>query len=347
MNRTLLRAGITLVLFFLALFMMEHFPFFTMAIFAAVLTYAGARSFLRRARQAKWVSKWTLMRSIRGVRKTFLASPEALAMYAACFCVASFAVCTLMVTQSQLVTAVFIPICGGLLCIATFLDWYARLNFVLSIPRIRQLAKVLVTFLAAATVFFSTILAKEITHEVAQADPSAMPEFVRLLATLIYPFALSAVLSATLSIVMLLQYVGLIFMLLGSTFANQMGNFLVSTLAKPIKSFGYRILNGRRPPQHRSVLDEFVDGTQHFFRPIGTGAIAALVLTAGLGVKSLMSNVPNHYMQMFLVMTEYRSPHLCENVPSTKHVAYLQDGYVSVATPLVQGYLFSIEKCHR
>lgn len=341
--RTLLIVGLVIV----AWCAIRYVPTLAAFVLMLIMSYAGVRSVVRRARKARWLSRWDVVRFVRGMRKSFAASPVALTLYAACFGMASIAASVLMWTQSPLVFTLFGVAVGVLLCVATFIDWYARLRYVLSITVIRQSAKLAVAFLAATTVFLSTVIAKQLTHSIAQADPASMPEFVRLVSAFVFPFALSAVLSATLSFVMIAQYV----VLLAGMFVTLPIKYAIAGFSPPMRSqlvgIGYRVLYGRRPSNNRPWWDQLVDGVQHFLRPVGTGAIAGLVIFLGLGVVDLAGHVPEKYLQALLIKTEYRSPHLCENVLTSAHVAYLQDGYVSVATPQSEGHKFSIEKCHK
>ena len=169
--RTLLIIGLVIVVWGA----IRYVP--TLAVFAlmALMSYAGVRSVVRRAREARWLSRWDVVRFVRGMRKSFVASPVALTLYAACFGMASIAASVLMWTQSPLVFAMFGVAVGVVLCVATFIDWYARLRYVLSITVIRQSAKLVVAFLASTTVFLSTVIAKQLTHSIAQADPASMP----------------------------------------------------------------------------------------------------------------------------------------------------------------------------
>jgi hypothetical protein len=311
------------------------------------MSYVGVRRVVCQARRARWLSRWDVVRFVRGMRKSFAASPVALTLYAVCFVMASIAASVLMWTQSPLVFALLGVAAGVVLCVATFIDWYARLRYVFSFTVFRQLANLGIAFLAATTVFLSTVIAKQLTHSIAQADPAAMPEFVRLISALVFPFAISAVLSATLSFVMITQYT----VLLALIFFTMPIKYTVACFSPPMRTrlvgIGYRVLYGKRPPNNRPWWDQLVDGGQHVLRPIGTGAIAGIVMFPGLVVVDLAGHIPEKYLQALLVKTEYRSPHLCENVLASAHVAYLQDGYVSVATPKPEGHKFSVEKCHK
>lgn len=315
--------------------------------FMTLLTYGGALGVVRRLQDVRWLSRWRLVRFSRGIRKSFVASPVSLALYAICFFLAALTGSTLVLTQSPLVITLYGVSIGIVLSAATFLDWYARLKYVLSISIAKQVVKWIVAFLATITVFLSTVIAKQLTHSIAQADPASMPEFVRLVSAFVFPFALSAVISASLTALMVAQYLVLF---VGLSLAMPL-KVAVSSFSPSIRKhwgeIGYRVLNGKRPLNSRPRWGQLINGVQHFFRPVGTGAIAALVSLLGIYSVNLAGHIPKKYMQALLVMTEYRAPHLCENVLDSKYVAYLQDGYVSVATPLAEGYKFSVEKCHK
>jgi hypothetical protein len=346
-KQVITRVVIVIALLSIAGIAIQYTPMLVAFALTAFFSFAGIRSFLRRAQSARLASKWQLMRFVRQIRRSFGASPAALALYAACFGTAGIAMSLLILTKSPSVFAVFASIVGVLLCIATFLDWYVRLKYILSIEIVRQSAKLVVVFLATTTAFFSTVLAKQLTHSLAQADPSSMPEFVRLVSAFVFPFALSAVLSVALTLVMIAQYAALLVGLLVTTPVKYMVASTLPSMRARLDGILYRILNGKKPPKHRPWGESLVDGVQHFLRPIGTGAIAGLVIILGLAVAGLAGHIPGKYLQALLVKTEYRSPHLCENVPPFGQIAYLQDGYVSVATPQDEGYIFSVTKCHK
>ena len=253
---------------------------------------------------------------------------------------------TLVLTQSPVVFTLFGVAIGVVLSVATICDWYARLKYVLSISALRQFVKLVVAFLATATVFLSAVIAKQLTHSITLADPASMPEFVRLVSTFVFPFAFSAVLSVALSVLMISQYLVL---LVGMIIAipTRYSLAIFSPRRGNLNGIGYRILNGRRPLKSRPCWDRIVDGVQHFLRPVGTGAVAALVLLLGNAVINLTGLIPDKYVQTLLVKTEYRNPHLCENVMMSAHIVYLPGGYVSVATRNLDGYKFSVEKCHK
>lgn len=88
-------------------------------------------------------------------------------------------------------------------------------------------------------------------------------------------------------------------------------------------------------------------GYQFMLRPIGTRAIAVLVILAGQAAFQLSTYLPLPYLQRALVLTEYHSPHQCENVADTASIAFQAGGYVSVAVRDGEGYSFTTTRCHK
>ena len=297
MKRFILRAVVVAGLLFVVWGAIRYTPMLAILVLMALLSCAGVCSVLRRARSARWPSKWDVVRFMRGMRRSFAASPVALTLYAACFGLVAIAASVFMLTQSAFVIALFGFAVGVVLCFATFTDWHARLKYVLSISVVRQSAKLMVAFLAATTLFLSTVIAKQLTHSIAQADPASMPEFVRLISAFVFPFALSAVLSATLSFVMITQYMAL----LAGMFVTLPIKYTIACFSQPMRTrlvgIGYRVLYGRRPSNNRPWWDQLVDGVQHFLRPVGTGAIAGLAIFLGLVVVDLAGHIPGKYLQ--------------------------------------------------
>ena len=174
-----------------------------------------------------------------------------------------------------------------------------------------------------------------------------MPEFVRLASAFIFPFALSVVLSTTLTVLMIAQYVILLIGVLVTIPTQNVAMFFSQPKQNQSKGLFHKLLYGKKRSKNQPWWGRLVDGVQHFLRPVGTGGVAIVVIFVAVSVLNLAGHIPKMYLQKLLVMTEYRNPHLCENIAPLIHVVYLQNGYVSVATPAVDGYKFSVEKCHK
>jgi hypothetical protein len=336
------------VLFLLALVALAKFsPELVLVLIGLLFLYAGIVVAFRQARSVRWFSKWGWIRRVRKIRRAFTAPPLALALYAVCFTLAGLACIALVLTKSPIVFSVINAFCGFTLCLATLVDWHQRLKHMLSTGWVKRLAKLGLVFLATATVFLSLILAKQVTSSIAQVDPAAMPEFVRFLSTLLYPFALAIVVSLTLSIIMLVQY---LFLMIGMLFripATYLAGLFSFKTRKKLEVLSYRIFYGKRPPIDRTFWDRLMNGSQHIFRPLGTGVIAVAIAFLGQFIIGLAAQVPDRAFKSVLVAVEYRRDHSCDNVSKTSPVAYLQDGYVSVATASLDGVRFSVQKCMR
>ncbi len=341
--------GLTIVvLFLLALVALAKFsPELVVVLIGVLFLYAGSVVAFRQGKSVRWFSKWVWIRRARKIRRAFIAPPLALALYAVCFALAGLACIALALTKSPIVFSGINALCGFTLCLATLVDWHQRLKHMLLTGWVKWLAKAGFAFLATATIFVSTILAKQATSSLAQVDPAAMPEFVRLLSTLLYPFALAIVVSLTLSTIMLVQYLFLMISILFRIPASYLAGLFSSQTRKKLQILSYRIFYGKRPPIDRTFWDRLMDGSQHVFRPLGTGVIAVAVAFMSHLIIGLADQVPDRVFKSLLVAVEYRREHSCDNILKTSHVAYLQDGYVSVATSSVDGVKFSVQKCMR
>lgn len=143
------------------------------------------------------------------------------------------------------------------------------------------------------------------------------------------------------------QYMFLLFGVLMSIPARYTLNFFSSNIRQKTGIILYRLIHGKHPPKNRTWWIAVVDGGQFILRPVGTAIIALLVISLGQIFVKATESVPQKYLQILLVNTEYHQMHLCENVPAERPVAYLQGGYVSVATISDDHYSFSTMKCHK
>lgn len=322
-------------------------PELVVVLIGLMFLYAGIVVAFRQAKSVRWFSKWDWIRRVRRIRRAFNAPPLALALYAVCFALAGLACIALVLTKSPIALSIINALCGFTVCLATLVDWHQRLKHMLLTVWIKRLAKFGFAFLATATIFLSMVLAKQVTSSVAQVDPAAMPEFVRLLSTILYPFALAIVVSLTLSTIMLVQYLFLMAGMLVRMPATYLAGLFSSETRKKLEILSFRIFYGKRPPKDRTFWDRLMNGSQHIFRPLGTGVIAVAIAFLGQFIIGLAAQVPDQAFKSLLVAVEYRREHSCDNVLKTSPVAYLQDGYVSVATSSVDGVKFSVQKCMR
>lgn len=348
-RRTVWTVGvIALAITVLALFLYKQ----TLAATAVALflTYAGVELTVSRLREVHRASKWTVIRLLRKWRKSFKAPPIAMALYALSIALFGLMLVMLFLTKSPWVLTPLMWLAGIVLCAATALDWFIRLRYLYTFHYVKTIGRLVFVFLGLATVFLSNIVAKQVVHSVSLADPIATQDFVKLTSVFVFPFVLCTVLSAVLTVLMVSQYA---LLLLGLTISMLVKNLLIPFSVEKkvrVEDFLYRITSGKRRRRKNGLnpLADLAKGIPHVLRPLGTGAIAGIIITIGAGLMQTMAAIPSKYVQTLLVETEYHWPHLCENVGSVSRVSYHQDGYISVATKNKEGgYDFAMAKCHR
>ncbi|WP_295751646.1 hypothetical protein [Undibacterium sp.] len=338
-------AGILAILY-LVLLLTQAFPLAVSTVFLLIILYGACRNFVSQTRQAYLFSKWTMVRRIRKMRGTFLASPNAKALYSGCL---AFGCVVPLVAQfsSAYISMLFVAISGVFLCVGTIVDWYARLKYLLTSALAKRITFAILGFLGTVTIFLSNVIANHIVSHISKANPAYMPEFVRLASTLIYPFSFTVVISGSLVLVMTVQSIA---MLIGVGFTSIFSNlqmFAPPTFNKTVENVVYRLIRGEKPPVSRRWWETRFGGFQHFIRPLGTGAIVVVVIFVAETTFKVAAYVPLPYLQRALVMTEYHTPHLCENADASALISFQDDGYVSVARKEGETYSFSITKCHK
>ena len=311
------------------------------------MSYAVGRGAIRRAREVQWFSPEDIERFSSGMRHAFGAPPLAVTLYAAFLGLDLLAVSIFLLTKSDWFFISISAVAGIMLCAATFVDWFMRLRYVFSFAPVRKSAMWILGFFATTAILFSTVVAKQLTHGIAHVDPASMPEFVNLVTAFVFPFALSAVMSAVLTFLMVSQYVALFIITCAKWTPNGGFTMVLPAGHKRLLGAGHEDLDGKNVPASQPWWNKLIDGLHHILRPMGTGVIAFLVISGGVFVANFAKSIPQGWLQSALVSIEYRRPHLCENILATVPIAYLQGGYVSMATPEGNGYNFSVEKCHK
>lgn len=305
----------------------------------ALFVYGFVRNFLRQARRAHWFTKWTMVRIIRRLRPAFLPSQNATACYAATVAFGMGAVIAIHFSAMAL-SPPFLAVSGFFLFLGTIIDWHGRLKYLLSSKPAEKLAWAILGFLGTATIFISTVLANHLLHGLSQANPAFTPEFVRVATTFIYPFSLTVVVTAVLTIVMACQSLLTIVVVVFTSILNKM-------LGQKVEALKYRLVTGERPPEVRPWWDRGYAGDQIIQRPFGTIIVIIAVAMSGQFALETAQRIPVEYLKKVLVFTEYHTPHHCENVPPKAAISYQDDGYVSLASEEEDGYHFKTMKCHK
>lgn len=330
------------VLFFKSL---DYSPTLAGAVMFFAMFCLVTRHAVSQVRKAKWYSKWAMVRRLRKMRKVYLASPIALALYSVC--TAFFFAVPLAQSAGWANVGFFCMVVGGLvLCAATISDWYTRLTHLLKSKVAKRALVAIVGFLGTTTIFTSNVIANHLAFTVSQADPAKMPEFVRLASAVVYPFSLALVVSGFLVVLMVMQSAVMILVAWTTTLVGNLTGAATPKLREKIESMSYRLINGRRPPKYRPWWEKMAGTFQMIWRPIGTGSLAIFVVMAGIGIAQVGTFVPTSYIQEALVTTQYHTHHKCENVDPAAYIAFQDDGYVSVAMMKDGQYTFENKKCH-
>jgi len=314
----------------------------------AILALAGVLSVRDYARGVRWPSLRDRVALVRRIRRSFAAPPIALALYGACSAMMMLATLLMLLQPSPWVITACGIACVTLLALAAFFDWRARLAYLLRFRSIRRFVRLAFAFLATATVFLAGVLVKRAVSELTRVDPAAFPDFVWLAGVIVYPFALLLVLAAALAAYMLAQYVVVMTAFFFDMVLRWVGGiFIFPQTRLKLADLRYRLVNGRRRPRHYPWWRRATDGIQYLLRPAGTAVMLLAICLAADGAASLSEPLFTRSLAgRLLVEVEYRPSHACEEVQAGARVAYLGDGYVSVATWRGDGYEFSVGKCH-
>jgi hypothetical protein len=340
-----IRLFLVLAAAFLILKSFEYYPTQSGALLFFIFFCCVVRHAVGQVREATWYNKWSMVRRLRHMRKVYLVSPVALALYSVCaaFCCA---VPLVHLFRWMTVGLICMSVAGIVLCAATIADWYTRLKYLLESKLATRAIIAIVGFLGTITIFTSNIIANHLAFSVSQAAPAKMPEFVRLVSAVVYPFSLALVVSGFLVVVMGMQSVVMILGAWTTTLVRNLTGAALPLLQKKVENMAYRLIPGRRPPKYRPWWDKVAGTSQFVLRPIGTGALAIFVVMAGVAIERVGSFVPMPYIQEALVTTQYHSKHKCENVDPAAFISFQDDGYVSVAMKSEGKYTFENKKCH-
>jgi hypothetical protein len=331
----------------LLLLLGKWFPRATVFCFLVVFTGLFALDVYHRIKLVRWVTVRPVIRWIRSIYKSLSPPPIASILYSVTFVVAGLSFFIFTIAREQFI----LSIAGGLqitlLCLATVCDWNARIKFAFRFHLTRSIFKWLLAFFATASIFIASWAAKQLIYSVSLADPSALSDSVRLMTVGMYPLALVLILLLIFNLYFLYQYISLLVFMVVSMTLRYIGMGFAPKLWKGWQILFFRLCNGKRPPESLPLWRLLSKNIHHVARLLGTVSMTGLIGMIWCGFSAVVQYVPVHWMHIGLVYTEYRHPHLCDNVASTSRIAFQADGYVSVATQLPTGYIFSLEKCHK
>lgn len=343
-----LRLTISIIILIVFLLLIHYAPKLSVALVAIIFICIGLLGSFTTFKSAKWISKWQCVRILRVVRRASEASPTALALYLVCFALSGAVLLSATVSDSVVPITIVSFLSGTILCIATLIDWFTRLNYVLTFNAGKNVAKVILGFIGTGSIFLSNIFAGKLAHNISHVDPAAMPEFVRLASVFYFPFALSTTIAIFLTLVFVVQYLILSLGFVVAIPVRYIVQSLPNKVESKISSHFYRLVHGKKMPKNRPWWSVIISGSQYILRPLGTGAITILVIYVGFVMTRIGDYVSKRHLQTLLIGIQFHGQHLCENVPSDQKVAYLSGGYISTVVPLPNDeFSFHTLKCHK
>lgn len=187
---------------------------------------------------------------------------------------------------------------------------------------------------AVALGFIVSSIAKNYANNLTQIDPKYLSDFTGLLTVLMTWFGVLASIPAG---IVVLSVFRLIKALLFVALLKLMQKILSYPYPK-IKHFPNRILTKQKTafPEVRYVM-------LRLFYCLGA-AIACAVLLAPLPLLATYHNHSEKLLTQLLVFMDFRPNHSCSAATGSR-VAFLERGYVSVATRTEDGYRFTIIQC--
>lgn len=198
-------------------------------------------------------------------------------------------------------------------------------------------AKAFYAALAVAFGFIASSIAKNYANSVTQIDPKYLSDFTGLLTVFFtWIFVLSMI------------PVGVLLLSACRLMATQLCMLLLTVILLPLSSVYPKI--GQLPDYIWQLLTGDTAGFPKFrffmlpaFHFLGA-AIACAVLLAPLSLLSTYRIELDRLFTQLLVLMDYRPNHGCQ-APVGSRVAFLERGYVSVATRTGDGYRFSVIQC--
>lgn len=210
-------------------------------------------------------------------------------------------------------------------------------------PTIGKLLSVSVCVILAA---ISLAIAKQVTHSLVNIDPKYFIEFVSITTFLVLPLTYLTVAAGLLGVYAVFQFVTVLAIGVADMFLAPLQPVIGNGIRTKIGLYWYRILNGHKPLNN--VIPKL-----GLFSPGKVALIAspmskfAVVLLASGLVEMATEIFPNIRSTMtdVLISLEYRAHHRCVNIAQDSLVAYMEDGWVSVAIKSEDSYKFDIVRC--
>ena len=210
-------------------------------------------------------------------------------------------------------------------------------------PTVGKILSVSVCVILAA---ISLSMAKQATHALAQIDPKYLTEFVAVATFIFIPIVYMSAAATVLLIYAAFQFMLLFLLALGDMIFGQTQIFLTNGSRERLRLYWYRIINGHRPVGGIVPKIGFLPKAHISLMASPLSKLAVVALMSSLlsdPVRALA--VVHPLMTTALVALEYRSGSQCKNVGDVLPVAYMEDGWVSVARRDGDAYVFGVQRC--
>lgn len=308
-------------------------------LFIAFLVFKTTYFYYRRVR---FPSRWKVFRFIRTLRKCVNPPRISMFLYSASLIIMLIGLAATAIDHQMLVLKTLLPFIVAIMMAATTFDVFFRVRELLKYSLFRFLFKWSGYYISAIVVLSSLVVSKKIIHLISGADPAYFSDFVRLVSVVVAPLIFCCLISCMLILAMVMKY----FFIMVAFLISSLLRFFLTAFpwgdASKYYGYQYRIIYGHRLP--KSISDAMLPGLFTVMRFFG---IALLVAMIGFPIyfENLLISAFQQYATSALVWVEYRENHFCTGVDAKDQLAYLPDGFVSVATFNQNDYQFSIKKC--
>lgn len=196
----------------------------------------------------------------------------------------------------------------------------------------------------------SLAVAKDVAHGITHIDPKFLGEFTALLTCCTLPFVYVGAASAALLLyatweILLFFVIGLLSTVVTTVFAVP-HSFAGRRRKKSWSMTWYRLRNGKCPPGGALPKTGFMSQEEilRITSPLSKLALAMVLVT---GAQQVTTGVPvtSPFLGRLMVSMEYRPDSGCINLDPVLPVAYMEDGWVSVARRTEDSVGFSTLKC--
>lgn len=211
-------------------------------------------------------------------------------------------------------------------------------------PMIGKILSVSVCVILAA---ISLSMAKQATHALVQIDPKYLTEFVSVVTFIFIPIVYLSTAAVVLLLYAVLQFLVLFALAIGDMIFGQTQIFLGSGPKERLRLYFYRIVHGRKPlggkvPKAGFLPKAHISLLASPLSKLAFVMVLSPLLSNPVGAHSAIKPA----LETALLALEYRDSSRCLKFEASSLVAYMEDGWVSVAHKENGTYIFEVRKCN-